>query len=208
VIVTYLTSFKPERFESDDDDSAIFILNLIVDDKGSIRYDPEPKDTLDRIAALLRLVKDVICSVPVIHSDLVSVPYYNSLMIVSDHEADIMLARAKQHLAEIFGQKMQKPDDLRQKFDALNVVLAEPYFTFPPDWHKDGNWTNLLPEWERIWEKCLLWIDEIEVLAEDEEDVGMFVAITSGSADQRFVTEILVNKARSLGDFIKETIEG
>ncbi len=206
--MTHLISFNPERFESDDDDSAIFILNLIVDDKSSIRYDPEPKDTLERMASLLQLVKDAICSVPVIHSDLVSVPHYNSLMIVSDHEAEIMLARANRHLAEIFGQKMQQPDGLRQQFEALNVVLAEPYFTFPPDWHKDGNWENLLPEWKRIWRRCMRRIDEIEVLAEDEEDVGMFVAITSGSTDQHFVTEVLVNKARSLGDFIKETIEG
>ena len=44
------------------------------------------------------------------------------------------------------------------------------------------------------------------MLAEDEEDVGMFVAITSGPANQNLVTEVLVRKALSLGDHIKDTV--
>ena len=196
-----------ERFASDADDSAIFVLNLIVDERSNVRYDPEPGETLDGIASLLELVKGVICSVPVVQSDLVSIPDYNSLMIVSSYEADVMVAHAKQRLAEIFSQNMKQPEHLRLQFQAYHFVLAEPYYAFPAGWHDEAQWKKLLPEWDRIWRKSRRWIDEIEVLAEDEEDVGIFVAITSGSPEQRFATQVLAGKARSIGDHIMETME-
>lgn len=196
-----------ERFQSDDDNSSIFVLNLIVDQRGAIIYDPDPGETLRGIASLLDLVKGVICSIPVIQSDLVSIRGYNGLMIVSNHEAEVILADAKQRLGEIFGQNMKLPEDLLLQFQAYHVVLAEPYYSFPPGWHDDAQWERLLPEWERIWCKSRRWIDEIELLAKDEEDVGIFVAVTSGSQNQRFATEVLVKKAKSLGDHIMQTIE-
>ena len=67
---------------------------------------------------LARAVMGVICSVPVFQSGLVSIPDYNSLMMVGSYEADSMLAHAKQRLAEIFSQNMKQPEHLRLQCEA------------------------------------------------------------------------------------------
>jgi len=195
-----------DRFESNDDDSAIFILNLIVDQNNCIRYDPEPQETLHRIASLLELVKDAICSVPVIRSDLVSIQSYASLNVVSSHEADVMLQEAKVHLADIYRQKMKCPENLLAKFIAYEFVLSEPDCVFPSNWYVNQVWKGLVPEWQRVFKRSRQLKDEIEVLAKDEEDVGIFVVITSGPAKYNLVTEVLVNKALSIGDRVKKII--
>ena len=171
-----------ERFVSDIDGSAIFILNLIVDDNSRICYSPEPQETLDRISGLLELVKDAICSVPVIQSNLSSVPNYNDLMVVSSHEANVMLEQARSYLADIYRTKMSGPENLLSQFNAYSFVLSESYYEFPPNWHT--NWKKFVPAWEAVWKRSRKLVDEIEVLSKDEEDVGMFVAITSGPGPQ------------------------
>ena len=193
-----------ERFDSDTDDSAIFILNLIVNDRGIICYSPEPLETLSRIAQLLEKVRNTICSIPVIQSSLTSIENYNCLTVVSSHEANVMLQEAISQLTIFLKSKMDGPEHLRSQFEAYYFVLAEPYFEFPPNWHE--KWKLMVPQWEQIWKRSRTLIDEIEVLAKDEEDVGIFVAITSGPEKYKLVTEMLVRKARSLGDHVKDTV--
>jgi hypothetical protein len=196
-----------ERFESSSDDKALFIVNLIVDNGGRIRYSPEPEETLINISSLLDKVKDTICSVSVIQCSLVEIEHYNSLMIVSSHEADVMLQGAKAHLREIYQHKMQATVELIQKFDAYRFVLSEPHYEFPANWWNARDaWRRHVPEWKKIWERSRTLRDEIEVLEEDEVDVGLFLAITSGPEEYNLVTEVLGNKALSLGNNIKKTI--
>lgn len=193
-----------KRFESDVDDSAIFILNLIVDEDNRIRYSPEPQQTLIRISGLIELVKDAICSVPVVQSNLSSIPSYNDLMVVSSHEANVMMEQAKSQLADIYSRQMSGPENLLSQFNAYSFVLSEAYYEFLPNWH--SNWKKIVPAWGEVWKRSRKLVDEIEVLSKNEEDVGMFVAITSGPEEQKLVTEVLVNKAASLGKHIKDTI--
>jgi hypothetical protein len=127
-------------------------------------------------------------------------------MVVSSFEADVMLDSVMNHLADIYRQKTKVSEDLLEHFRAYEFVLSEPYYEFPQNWHPRQAWTRLKTEWDQIWTRSRRLRDEIEVLAEDEEDVGMFVAITSGPANQNLVTEVLVRKALSLGDHIKDTV--
>ena len=112
-----------ERFESSSDDKALFVVHLIVDDRSRIRYSPEPEEMLRDISALLDKVKHTICSVPVIQCSLAEVENYNSLMIMSSHEADAMLQEAKAHLSDIYRQKIRETEGLIEKFDAYSFVL-------------------------------------------------------------------------------------
>jgi len=196
-----------ERFESSSDDKALFVVHLIVDDRSRIRYSPEPEEMLRDISALLDKVKHTICSVPVIQCSLAEVENYNSLMIMSSHEADAMLQEAKAHLSDIYRQKIRETEGLIEKFDAYSFVLSEPYYEFPANWWNAREaWKRCVPEWKKIWERSRVLRDEIEVLEEGEVDVGMFLAITSGPEEDNLVTEVLANKALSLGDHIKKTI--
>lgn len=196
-----------ERFGSSSDGKALFVVHLIVDDRSRIRYSPEPEETLRDMSALLDKVKHTICSVPVIQCSLAQIENYNSLMIVSSHEADVMLQEAKARLSHIYRRKMQESEGLIEKFDAYRFVLSEPYYEFPANWwNVRESWKRYVPEWKKIWEGSRTLRDEIEVLEEDEVDVGMFLAITSGPVEDNLVTEVLANKALSLGNHIKHTI--
>ena len=194
------------RFEANDDDSALFILHLIVDENGVIRYNPQPQETLDRIVGLLDVVKKTICGFDVLPSDRMSLPCYKTMKIVSSFEADVMFEEAKSRLAYIYKHHAQGHEDLLARFQEYHFVLTEPYYVFPKDWHLGDKWKRLVPHWERVWARSRNLMDEIEVLAQDEEDVGMFLAITSGPDSERLVTEVLVGKAKSLGEHIKGTI--
>ena len=195
-----------ERFESEADISPLFILNLIVDDDSRVRYSPEMHETLDGISSLLDMVKNTICSISVIPSELVTIEGYDSLKVVSLHEADVMLHAAKSHLATIYRQKTKEPDELLAQFKQYDYLLSEPSYVFPRNWHSNQVWRSLVPRWQQVWQRSRRLMDEIEVLAKDEEQVGMFIAITSGPVSENLVTEVLVSKAQRLGDHIKETI--
>lgn len=57
-----------------------------------------------------------------------------------------------------------------------------------------------------MWQRSQQLSDDIEMETKSEVDVGMFVAVTSGPPELGLVTEVLTDKALSLGRHIKETI--
>ena len=68
---------------------------------------------------------------------------------------------------------------LRARYARYEFVLAEPYYVFPADWAADDNWRALRGDWERVFARARALADEVELVSENEEDVGIFLAVCS-----------------------------
>jgi hypothetical protein len=169
-----------QRFAATDDGAALFVLSLVVSrERARVEYAPTPEAILGGLFSLLEGVERALCAIPVVPSAFCTIPGYAALRCVSAHAAKMHLEESKALLRRAFDAQASELLALRARYARYEFVLAEPYYVFPADWAADDNWRALRGDWERVFARARALADEVELVSENEEDVGIFLAVCS-----------------------------
>ena len=152
----------------------LFSIRLAVDDGGQVVLDPDPSKVLAQMCGLLRLARTVVCSVPVLHSDMSTDPEYFGAKLVSEAQAEAVLDPAKGQLEALFmehGPPLKVLIDMYRKFE---YIFTEPYFEFTNEFTDPNAWKSSEKVWRALFLKTRSLRNRILALSPSQVTVGIF----------------------------------